>query len=263
MLIHVSERSNHGIFALRILGRSWTVVTHGALLQQINRQPNDTLESKSAQWWLLCRVFGAAKEFKQAFLDAKQDLHESLSLSDPHQPELPTLLRAIIQRIQSQVPNLVSFSEGLVDQNPWERSGRAELVQNEVAEVELFALIRAAVGHTTLPSLLGTEFLDVYPGVFDDLRDLDDSLKYLLLGLPRWFPIPSLVRANVARRRLDNAIDSFHKALDKAAIGSKLDPPWYDMSDVSQEMKARCTIWRKHDLPPAVKGPLDLQMLWA
>lgn len=169
----------------------------------------------------------------------------------------------MIQGLRSQLPNLVSFSEGVVDQNIWERSSHAELVHKNEVEIDFFTFIRAFFGHTTMPSLLGSEFLDVYPGVFDDLHDFDSSLKYLLLGLPRWFPMQSLAKANIARHRLDNAIDSFHKALDTTAAGDSPEQPWRDLSDVSQTMNARSAVWRKYKLPPALKGPLDLQLLWA
>lgn len=209
----------------------------------------------ASQWFVLCKGFGADRKYEQVFLNAQHDL----------QPELThyqTLLGSMVQGTQLHLPNLVTFSHGAIDQNIWERSSNAELVQGGGVTVDLFALIRAFVGHMTFPSLLGSDFLDVYPGVFEDLYDVDSSLKYLLVGLPRWSPIQSLAKANIARHRLDNAIDSFHKALDKAALGDIPGPPWRDLSDVSQVMKTRSAIWRKHNLPPAVRGPLDLHLLW-
>ena len=262
-LKRTSLRSNYGIFSLQILGRTWNIVTDRALLAQVYQYADNCTESSSPQWSLLCRVFGAKRRFKQAFLNVRQELCGSHGLTVPHQSEPSTLLSTITQRVQLQIPHLVSFSKGLVDQTPWERSSHAELVNDDAVEVNLFALLTTFAGHAILTSLLGSEFLDAYPGIFNDLRKLDDSMKYLLLGLPLWFPVEPLASANSARHRLDNSIDSFHRALDKVAAGSKPDLPWRDMSDVSQEMKGRCAIWRKHDLPPAVKGPLDLQLLWA
>ena len=209
----------------------------------------------SAQWFILCGVFGADSKFEQFFLNAQQDLVPELT---PYQ----SLLGSMVQNIRLQLPNLVTFSRGAVDQNIWERSSNAELVQGRAVAVDLFALVRAFIGHVTFPSLLGSEFLDVYPGMFEDLYEVDSSLKYLLVGLPRWFPIQSMAKANIARHRLDNAIDSFHKALDKAAVGEMPGPPWRDLGDVSQVVKTRSAIWRKHNLPPAVRGPLDLQLFW-
>ena len=261
-LKRTSLRSNHGIFSLQILGRTWNIVTDRALLAQVYQLAGTCIEPSSAQWSLLCRVFGANKRFKQAFLNAREDMCGSPDLYVPHQSEPSTLLSTTTQRIQLQIPQLVSFSEGSVDQSPWERSSHAELVHGDAVEADLFALITTFAGHAILPSLLGSEFLDTYPGVFDDLRKLDSSMKYLLLGLPRWFPIESLASANIARHRLDNSIDSFHRAIDKVAAGRKPELPWRDMSDVSEEMKGRCALWRKHKLPPAVKGPLDLQLIW-
>ena len=207
------------------------------------------------QWFSLCRVFGADRKYEQLFLDAQQDLK-------PDSTQSQTLLGSMLQNTQLHLPNLVTFSHGAIDQNIWERSSTAKLVGAGAVTVDLFALIRAFVGHMTFPSLLGSEFLDVYPGVFEDLYEFDKSLKYLLVGLPRWFPIQSLAKASIARHRLDNAIDSFHRALDKAAVGEMPGPPWRDLSDVSQVMRTRSAVWRKHNLPPAVRGPLDLQLLW-
>ena len=219
LIMQGSQRSTHGLFSLHIRGRIWNVITNRALLEQLNQKPEGVLDAASAEWSFLCTVFGADPRYKHAFLEFRKELRIS-STSDP------TLLCDLARRIDLQVPHLISFSEGVVDQTLWERAGNAEFIHNEAVDVDLHSLTRAFVGHSTLPSLLGSEFLDVYPGILDDLRDLDDSLKYLLLGLPRWFPLPSLAKANIARHRLDNAIDSFHEALDKSANGDEVVLPW-------------------------------------
>ena len=213
------------------------------------------MDVASAPWFVLCRAFGADSKYEQFYLNAQQDL-------TPKNTPYRTLLGSMVQNARLQLPNLVTFSRGVVDQNIWERSSNANLVQGEAVAVNLFAFFRAFVGHVTFPSLIGSEFLDVYPGMFEDLDDVDSSIKYLFAGLPRWFPIQSLAKANIARHRLDDAIDSFHKALDKAAVGEMPGPPWRDLGDVSQVMKTRSAIWREHNLPPAVRGPLDLQLFW-
>ena len=166
------------------------------------------------------------------------------------------------KNVQSQAPNLVSFSAGMVDQNLWERLSHTSTIDDETVETEFFTLIQRFTAYFALTALLGTDFMVVYPGILEDLADLDKGMKYLMLGMPRWFPIPSLTKASAARRRLDNAIDAFHRALDKAAVGEEPEEPWRDLSDVSDLIKRRSTLYREHSAPPGLKGPLDLHLIW-
>ena len=255
-LIDISERSAHGIFSLRILGRGCIVICNGSVLEQIYKQPSSVLDDTSPEWAFLCRVFGADAKCQQAFLSCRPGLRAHPVLDS-------ALSHALIQSLRLQLPNLVSFSESIVDQNPWERSSNAEVIGGDSVDADLYALVRVFVGHMLIPSLLGSDFLNVYPGVIDDLRDLGSSLKFLLLGLPRWFPLKPLAKANIARHRLDKTIDSYHTALDRFADGDEPNQPWTDLSDASQCMKARSATWRGHRVSPNVKGPSDLCFLWA
>ena len=159
------------------------------------------------------------------------------------------MLRATVRGIQEHGPNLVSFSGSIVDQNPWERAATAIVQTGSIAgdassvEVSLFALIRTFVGNVVLPSLVGREFLEIYPEVLNDIQDLEGGFKYLVLGLPRWLPIPSLTKAHIARRRLLDAIDSLHEALDQLVAGLDPNMPWRDLSDVGAMLKGRHAIW--------------------
>lgn len=130
------------------------------------------------RWFLLVNVFGANKRHKQDHLRAHEEAHASLDqlLLGPSD-----FLRTIVRGIQEQGPNLVSFSDSIVDQNPWERAA-TPIIQHDTGsitgdassvEVSLFALIRTFVGNVALPSLFGREFLDYYPETLDDIQDLD------------------------------------------------------------------------------------------
>lgn len=156
---------------------------------------------------------------------------------------------AIIRGIQEHGPNLVSFSDSIVDQNTWERAAAPINLTDSITgdassvEVNLFALIRNFVGNVALPSLVGTEFLENHPETLEDIQDLEEGFKYLVLGLPRWLPIPSLTKAHIARRRLLDAIRSLHRALDHIAVGNEPNQPWRDLSDVGAILKGRHAIW--------------------
>ena len=69
------------------------------------------------------------------------------------------------------------------------------------------------------------------------------GFKYLVLGLPRWLPIPSLTKAHIARRRLLDAISSLQGALDHTAAGNEPNQPWRDLSDVGAILRKRNVIW--------------------
>ena len=165
--------------------------------------------------------------------------------------------------IQSQTPNLISFASGMIDQNLWERPSHTRVIDAQIVESDFFALINNFTGYVVLTALLGTDFMAVYPSILEDLQDLDSGMPYLMLGIPRWFPIPAMAKASTARRRLDSNIDSFHRALDKVAAGEQPEEPWRDLTDVSNLIQARNAVYRDYHIPPALKGPLDLHFIWS
>lgn len=186
-------------------------------------------------------------------------------------PGVSESTRKIVRGICEHTPNLVSFSESLVDQSQWERAADAELhvakqpskAEASVMEVDLFALIRNFVGSVALPSIVGTEFLEVYPKVLDDLCDLDDGFKYLAFGLPRWLPIPPLTKAHIARRNLLKGLNSFQEAIERVAAGEEPHQPWVEVRDIGPVMQERSSTWRAHGTASDVKAPFDLSLLWA
>lgn len=211
---------------------------------------------------LLCRAFGADSKLLRRHRAACRDFgaFPGINALGGRKGSLPP---PFIRNIEANVPNLISFTESLVDQHPWERSSHTTRLDAKIVETDLLSLIRNFVKHITYLPLLGREFLDIYPGIFEDLSDFDAGFGYLLLGLPRLFPVQALLRARTARRRLESAIDSFQKALDRDAIGEDLNPPWRDLNDVCGIMKDRNSLYRQKGTPPSVKGPLDLYLIWS
>lgn len=259
--------SGEGVFALYLFGSKLQIASTPSLVDTVFESP--ALSFNGSRWSLLTNFFGADKRHEKEYLKAHADtsilLQNQLLKTSSHSPSrLNNRLRG---RIQDCVPNLVSFSESLVDQNEWERPAypllKSKYGHNTSVEVSLFALIRNFTGHVTLPTIVGSEFLEVYPSTLDDLWDLDGGFRYLTLGLPRFLGIPSLTRAHVARRRLLHAIHEFHDALDRTAAGHEPGQPWRDLSDVSGVMTERSAIWRNHSTSESVKGPYDLSLLWA
>ena len=227
-------------------------------------QDSSILDDESFKWYSLTHAFGADRKHKQAYLDAHKESNACLTEG------LWKALDIAIAAIEEHVPNLVSFSESVVDQNPWERISSVptnskivdKSAESPSVEASLFSLVHNFVGHLATTSLMGSEFLEFYPSVLDDLWDFDNGLKYLILGFPRWIPVRSLVKARLARQRLQNGINAFHRALDKIAAGHEPGYPWTDMGDISAVMRERSAGWRARGLTPGIKGACDLNLLW-
>ena len=179
-------------------------------------------------------------------------------------------VRQIASMIEERAPNLVSFSESMIDQSAWERPADPRVVGSSldrpaslVVEVGLFSLIENFTGHIAMSALAGTEFLEVYPSALDDMWSFDAGSTYLSLGLPRWLGIPSLTRAHIARRKLLMNVKSFQQALDSVTAGAEPEQPWRELADVSDLLLERNAVWRKHGTSLAVRAPSDLSLLWA
>jgi hypothetical protein len=176
-------------------------------------------------------------------------------------------MKETVRRIEESTPDLVSFSQSIVDQNPWERAANAVVVDGDqssaAVEASLFPLIRNFVGYIATPALMGSAFMEYYPTVCQDLWDFDRAFMLLALGLPRWVPIPRLSKAYAARQRLVNGVAEFHRALAATAEGKDPGFHWRDMGDVSETMRGRAKAFREAGLKPEESGPGDLAVLWA
>ncbi|KAL8831554.1 MAG: hypothetical protein Q9191_000797 [Dirinaria sp. TL-2023a] len=257
-----SKHSGHGIFALIIFGYTWNIVDSKCLSKSILDHSEGFFDPTPVLESLLCRAFGADSKLLRRHRITWEDFGAVpvINALGGGENSLPT---SFFRNIELSVPKLISFAESLVDQQAWERSSYTTRLDAKVVETDFLPLIRSFVKHITYSALLGREFLDIYPGIFDDLSDFDAGFRYLLLSLPRLFPAQALLRARIARRRMEMAIDSFHKAIDRDAIGEDLNPPWRDLNDVCGLMKDRSSLYRQRGTPPRVKGPLDLYLIWS
>lgn len=240
------------------------IISDPSMIGDLFELDSSVFDNGPFRWYALTNAFNADRRHKQPYLDAYKESIACLTNG------LRKALQTTVEAMKRDVPNLVSFSESVVDQNPCERISSASnrftvgdgSAGSPAVEVGLFSLVQNFVGHLTLTSLVGSEFLEHYPSILDDLRDFDNGFEYLTLGAPRWFPIPSIAKAHFARQRLKNGINAFHKALDGIAAGGEPGYPWTDMGDVSAVMKERNAVWRAHGLTPGVKGACDLNLLW-
>ena len=248
-------------FSLNILGFELKVLSTIDLINALLQQDPSLVDWLTPHWQCLVRLFGAGASFHDVYSSVYEDVNSSLTLYNGQ-------LSHILISMQELIPNLVSFSSSAVDQSSWERSSYATTsmpyeitAPSDTVEVNLFSLIRSFVGSISISSLMGSEFMELYPNTLEDVWDLENGLCYLMLDLPRWVPIRSLTKAHIARFRLLRSIEAFHKALNLPLAGNKQESPWRSLDDVSDIIKARASIWKAQKVPLQIIAPCDLSLL--
>ncbi len=259
------RNSPSGIFALKLFGTKYNTVWTPSLIDAAFEVHHASLSSSEPRWTLLRKVFSADGCGKDKYLHLYSNDHVSLqnALLLKGTTNSSETTQTTLHAIQQHAPNLLSFAERPIDQNPWEQNANPVLHNSSLVEVSLFELISRFVAHVSLPTLVGTEFLEIHPTTVEDLWDLDGGFKWLRWGFSRLWGIPSLTRAHIARRRLLAALQSFHNAVDAVYKGGEAKQPWREIGDVSEVMKQRCRVWRRHGTSPAIRAACDLSLLWA
>ena len=258
------QQSAGRVFALYLFGSKYNILWTPASFNAIFKTPSDAISSVEARWSLLRNVFGAGTKCEKDYLRIHKFARAAVQngLYSPTATPSSLMMQTTLRGIQEHAPSLVSFSDSVVDQNLWERTAYPA-TRGSAVEISLSTLIRNFIGHVSLPSLVGSEFLEIYPTTLDDLWHLDGGFKWLALGVPRWLGIPALTRAHIGRRRLLDAVRSFHQALDCVEDDDPPNRPWRDPSDAGRILKERRWAYRSRGTPQEVIGPLDLSLLWA
>jgi Cytochrome P450 len=167
-----------------------------------------------------------------------------------------------ITQVQELTHNLVSFSPSWVDQSPWERVANVSVDPSaNVAEANLFPLIRYFVGEIACGILMGQDFMNNNPNVLADLFTIDGSFNKFLAGFPWWFP--GMAPAYQARSRFVQAVREHQEALYAVRDGRDPGSCWSDMSDVSNVMVDRARQWRDMGVEPDIYSTADAGILWA
>ena len=257
------RNSPSGIFALKLFGTKYNIVWTPSLIDAAFNNHHTSLNSIEPRWTLLRNVFGAdgrsKDEYVQLYMDDQVCLLDAHLIIGSYQTAEPT-----VHAIEQHTPNLLSFAERPIDQNPWEQNVNPVFHDPSLVEVSFFELISRFVAHVSLPTVVGTEFLETYPTTVEDLWDFDGGFTWLKWGFSRLWGIPSLTRAHIARRRLLTALGSFHKAADAFFNGDEAKDQWREIGDLTEVMKERREeVWNRLQTSPGIRAALDLNLLWA
>jgi hypothetical protein len=152
---------------------------------------------------------------------------------------LSKMLANTMNILQENIPQMITFMDSEIDQQPWERYANSSYISDTEMEVNLMAMMRDMMGHASIPSFFGRGLLEKYPDILHDVYGLDAGMIYFLIGLPAWTPWPSVSMAHQARHRVWQAVDDFHRTLDASSEGKSYDPTWGDLEDVSEFIMKR------------------------
>jgi cytochrome P450 len=221
-----------------------------------------TLTSNDLTYRIMEKVFGDR--------GGSRKMDPSVVFGKPHQaiyklnrePFVSVAAAGTVKLVQERTYNLISFSHSLIDQNVWERAANVTTdAHGTSAEASLFPLIRNFVGDLACTVLMGQDFMTNNPNILSDLWTLDAAFNKLIIGFPWWFP--GMAPAYNARRRIHRAVFDFHRALQAVREDQDPGPGWNDVSDVSQVMQERATIFHELGFDTHLACVSDGTIIWA
>ncbi|CZT46192.1 uncharacterized protein RSE6_06590 [Rhynchosporium secalis] len=166
-----------------------------------------------------------------------------LILSEPHQS---VVLESVIENLQRNIPQMISFISTPIDHQPWEQHAQAHFISSSTTEINLVSLLRDMTSHALIPAVFGYALLEKHPGVLHDMYDMNAGRPYLLRKLPAWTPWPGVVKAHMARFRVWRCLDELQRVLDSTVEGKESDASWGDLEDVSEFAWKRNAVYREH-----------------
>lgn len=154
------------------------------------------------------------------------------------------MLQGTIRGLQENIPQMITFAEAEIDQQPWERWAKVDYVSDSVSEINLMSLMRDMMGYASIPGMFGRGLIEKYPGILHDIYDMDAGFTYFLMGLPALTPWPGVFKAHHARQKVHRAVDDQQRALDALGQGKPFDSTWGDLDDVSELILKRNALFR-------------------
>lgn len=268
LFVGLRKRYPSGLFALHLLGKTHTVIFDPELTVALHEQPKDAVDGEDISKHLLQTNFGYPRS------KADSDLYNNLIPDIQHAFEKSTsteslqqTTKTITDRLRHNIADFVTFNSNEVDQTHWERLADAALVEDagseQTAEVELFDLVRNFVAFTASVSLVGTDFIENFPDIWQPFWRFNDGFMALAADLPAFLPINKAIGARRARGQVLRCLDQFETALESIREGVYPGPQWADIDNVSSLIQDRVDeVFRKHSLNLQKRAALDFSLLW-
>ncbi|KAM0181651.1 hypothetical protein ACHAPC_007195 [Botrytis cinerea] len=270
------DQSAHGIFALNLGGSTHNIISNPNLVKAVLQKKESDVAFKTVALGLSAKFFGLPKKAEKVYVDNWEE-YTSVFTYLMKEPHLSSMLDKTLRNLEGLIPQMVSFMDSEIDQHPWEKWANAEYISNNEMEVDLMALVRDILGHASVPSLFGREFLDNNPHVLHDIYEMDRGMMYFIMGLPWFTPWPAVARAYYSRSQIQQSMTKFQEALDATVDGKQVDSSYGDLDDVSEFILKRHELFRskiakefnlmatdimvEHGLKPDERG--DISVIWA
>ncbi|KAL8855936.1 MAG: hypothetical protein Q9178_007450 [Gyalolechia marmorata] len=234
LLKAVNEKFPWDIFALKLAGSRHYVLEKPSMVLKISANVKDVV-SDDVLFDMIRLAFGLHPKWQQSSLRDLPRLRKAFVAGLMQGPGLRHAVETQIRYTAMLLPDLISSPDRLRKPWPWEVASNlvfSPAIQYSkdnharAAEIDLYHLIRHALGHCSTRTMLGKQFLTDQPTALNLLFTFDEGFLSLASGIPSWLPIPHVRRAVKARNCILRDIAGW--------IGDyKTHAPGKDFSDVS------------------------------
>ncbi|KAF7546688.1 hypothetical protein G7Z17_g8244 [Cylindrodendrum hubeiense] len=264
-LMRLRNRYPEGVFSIRVFSNIHSFVFKPALVDALLQQPSSIVDEQRIVRRLMVSNFGLSTKDLSDFDKASSEVREKTKelLADSH---LNDLTKGVLQGLNAQAADLVSFNSYPIDQMEWERLAGAVRVEDPteiIMEADYMNLIKNFVARSSNTSVFGTDFIENFPEVWHQLWFFDDWFITLARNIPVWVPWVGGQRARAPSRQLLAFMREYHEAWEKTLNGENPGPKWQDLDNASQLVKSRIEIFRKHELSLNVRAAYDFALLWS
>ncbi|KAF2868378.1 hypothetical protein BDV95DRAFT_670450 [Massariosphaeria phaeospora] len=265
------DSSLSSIVAYNAAGTKHNLILSPALLDQALKDSNNIREAAIPSWAVLRNAFNMPSSAKARYFELQPAISKTMHDEIFHGPQLETLISASLAIVSESLPDLITFNSSIVDQMAWERVAGVDLTAGTTeVECDLFALIHEFFCHAIIQPLTGMHFTESYPLLASDLATLNQSFYALALGFPRFFPLPGLPTASLAKSRLFQNFARFFDELEHPPVKTVVAVVDDDASvsgdeDADAETPTPLTalneLFSQHDTPVHVRAAITLQLV--
>jgi hypothetical protein len=208
------DTSIYKAIAYRYSGDRHYIIFASDQFDRIVANTDSLEEARTAKIGSLQNAFDLPSKAKSRYFELQPLLSKALESEVFSGKKLDELSSTFLRSLSESLPDLITFNSSLVDQLPWERLANIELTDGaEEVECDLFALINEFFCRSIIPLVTGPQFTESYDLLATDLALFNISYYRLALGLPRFFPLPGLPGASLARKRLLQNLTRYFKDL--------------------------------------------------
>ncbi|KAF2272299.1 uncharacterized protein EI97DRAFT_406550 [Westerdykella ornata] len=263
----VRETSITNVVAYSPSGMKHNIVLSAPFLDLILGASASLEEADLIKWTLMHNAFGLPQNVKSKYFQIHSAIAEVCETEVFKGVKLTELTSTFLRSVSEALPDFITFNSSLVDQLQWERVANVELTDGtEEVECDLFALTNEFLCKVIIPLITGPQFPESYDLLATDLAVLNRYFYALSLGLPRFFPLPGLPGASLAKKRLLQNLSRLCKDLttpppkreiadDESASGEETD------ADTPTPLTALNDLFSQHDLPMQARAAITLELL--